>query len=185
MTRDNGKTWANKGMGLRAEYMPPDMAFDVDVQDPHRLCQCPAAPQSLWIQHHNGIFRSTDGSESWTEIKTAKPSSFSFAVVVHPTRPDTAYFVPATKDEKRYPLDGRFVVSRTTDGGRTFEVLTEGLPTGPAYDLVFRHGMDIDRSGRFVGLGSTTGSLWVWDDQAGRFECLSNHLPPIYAVRFG
>ena len=70
-----------------------------------------------------------------------KPSAFGFAVAVHPDRPETAWFVPGVSDEKRYPVDGRVVVNRTTDGGKTFETLTDGLPQSHAYDLVFRHAL--------------------------------------------
>ena len=100
----------------------------------HRLVLCPARPESMWIQHHNGIFRSIDGGKQWTELK-GNPSSFGFAVAAHPQEADTAWFVPAIKDEKRIPVDGKVVISRTKDGGKTFEVLRSGLPQEHAYDL--------------------------------------------------
>ena len=78
-------------------------ADDNNVQDVHCLVQCAANPEAFWVQHHNGIFRSTDGAASWTEIKDVKPSVFGFAVAVHPRKPDTAWFVPSFKDEKRCP----------------------------------------------------------------------------------
>jgi len=56
------------------------------------------------------------------------------------------------------------VVNRTRDGGRTFETITRGLPQQHAYDLVFRHGLDVDDQGRTLAFGSTTGSLWVSED---------------------
>jgi hypothetical protein len=104
---------------------------------------------------------------------------------VHPEDPDTAWFVPAVKDECRVPVDGRFVVTRTTDGGRTFDVFSRGLPEPPAYDLVYRHGLDIAEDGRWLAMGSTTGGLWVSGERGESWRCLSAHLPPIYAVRFG
>jgi photosystem II stability/assembly factor-like uncharacterized protein len=33
-------------------------------------------------------------------------------------------------------------------------------------------------------MGSTTGSLWATADGGDEWACVSNHLPPIYAVRF-
>jgi hypothetical protein len=33
-------------------------------------------------------------------------------------------------------------------------------------------------------MGSTTGSLWVSEDQGDSWQLVSAHLPPIYAVRF-
>jgi hypothetical protein len=183
-TRDGGASWTVRGEGMRAAYMPPEQASDPEIQDPHQMVLCPAAPDTLWIQHHNGIFRSTDGASSWTEITEAGPSTFGFAVAVHPDDPELAWFVPAVKDEHRIPADGRVVVTRTRDGGKSFEVLRRGLPQEHAYDLIYRHGLDVDPSGERLILGSTTGSVWISEDQGDSFQPVSHHLPPIYAVRF-
>lgn len=181
-TADHGKTWRNTSQGMRAAYMPPDQAFDPDTQDPHMVARSTGDPDKLWLQHHNGIFRSTDAAESWSEVTTAQPSSFGFAVAVHPTNGDTAWFVPAIKDELRVPVDGKFVVTRTTDGGRSFDVLSNGLPQGRAYDLVYRHALSVDNLGRTLLMGSTTGSLWVSEDAGDAWTHITAHLPPVYAV---
>jgi hypothetical protein len=184
ITRDSGRTWQLGGPGMRAEFMPPERQFDPNIQDPHMLAQCRANPDTLWVQHHNGIFKSTDSAASWIEIRDVKPSVFGFAVAVHPADHNTAWFVPAVKDEKRYPADGRVVVNRTRDGGRTFETLTQGLPQEHAYDLVFRHALDVDETGNRLAFGSTTGSLWMSENGGDSWQTLSSNLPPIYAVRF-
>lgn len=181
---DAGDTWNCLGQGWRAEFMPPDQAGDPAIQDVHRLAQCRAAPQSLWAQHHNGIFRSVDGGEHWTEIENVKPSAFGFAAVAHPADADTAWFVPEIKDERRVPAEGKLVVNRTTDGGRSFKTLTRGLPQQHAYDLVYRHGLDIDAGGERLAMGSTTGSVFVSEDAGDSWACVSAHLPPVYALRF-
>jgi hypothetical protein len=170
---------------MRAGYMPPDRQGDPLAQDPHRIVRCPAAPDHLWSQHHSGIFRSTDDAASWREIEPgAAPSTFGFAVAVHPTDPDTAWFVPGQSDEKRIPVGGRVCVTRTRDGGRTFDVLTAGLPQRHAYDLVYRHALDVDSLGEALAFGSTTGSLWLSADSGDSWRSVSAHLPPIYCVRF-
>ena len=183
-TEDGGASWACRSQGMRAEYMPPERAYDPDVQDPHALVQCRSRPDALWVQHHNGVFRSTDGAESWQEIENVPVSGFGFAVAVHPQDGDTAWFVPAIKDERRIPVDGKLVVTRTRDGGRSFDVLRDGLPQEHAYDLIYRHSLDVDSTGDRLAFGSTTGSLWVSEDQGDRWQCVSAHLPPIYCVRF-
>jgi photosystem II stability/assembly factor-like uncharacterized protein len=184
ITRDGGETWEVAGHGMRAAYMPPEQALDPKVQDPHRVVQCAGAPDRLWIQHHNGIFASRDGGRQCEEITTAQPSSFGFAAAVHPQDPDTAWFVPGVKDEARYPVDGALTVTRTRDGGETFEALREGLPQRHAYDIVYRHALDVDATGTTLAFGSTTGNLWLSDDQGSRWRQLSGTLPPIYCVRF-
>ncbi len=184
ITRDSGKAWELTGRGMRAEYFPPEQQFDPNVQDVHCLVQCRANPEVFWVQHHNGIFRSVDGATTWSEITDVKPSAFGFPVAVHPKDADTAWFVPATKDEKRCPTDGRVVVNRTRDGGKRFETLRRGLPQEHAYDLVYRHALDVDESGNRLAFGSTTGSLWISDDGGDSWQTVSSNLPPIYAVRF-
>ena len=184
LTRDGGDTWETRAQGMRCEYLPPEEAGNPNAQDPHRMVQCRSNPDSLWIQHHNGIFKSTNGGELWEELEGVSPSVFGFAVVVHPDDPNTAWFVPGVKDECRIPVDGRLVVNRTRDGGQTFEQLTNGLPQEHCYDLVYRHCLDIDGSGERLVMGSTTGSLWISEDGGDDWQCISNHLPPIHCVRF-
>lgn len=183
-TSDGGTTWDQRGTGMRAEHVPPELTHDPIAQDVHCLAQCPAAPDRMWVQHHNGIFRSDDGGRTFTEIMDVKPSAFGFGVVVHPHDPDTAWFVPEVKDEKRIPVGGRLVVNRTRDGGRTFETLANGLPQDHAYDIVYRHALALDPSGTRLAIGSTTGGLWVSDNQGDSWTCVSHTLPPIYAVQF-
>jgi photosystem II stability/assembly factor-like uncharacterized protein len=183
-TDDDGLTWRNVAHGMRAEFMPPERVMDPNIQDAHRVVQCAAVPDVLWCQHHNGIFKSSDASQSWQEILTAQPTSFGFGVVVHPKDPDRAWFVPAIKDEKRIPKDGKLVVSHTRDGGKTFEVLSQGLPQEHAYDLVYRHALAIDESGDRLAFGSTTGGLWISENGGQSFQQLEARLPPIHAVRF-
>jgi photosystem II stability/assembly factor-like uncharacterized protein len=183
-THDDAETWRCLGEGLHADYFPPDQANNPAIQDIHRLVQCAAKPEVLWMQHHNGIFRSDDGGHRYDELSEAALSAFGFAVAVHPQDADTAWFVPQIKDEKRIPVDGRVVVMRTRDGGQTFERLSDGLPQEHAYDICFRHALDVDPGGERLALGSTTGSLWISENGGERWECVSNHLPPIYALRF-
>ncbi|MET4807931.1 hypothetical protein [Limibacillus sp. MBR-115] len=181
---DAGKSWSQRGHGMRAEYVPPELTHDPIAQDVHRLVLCPAAPWRMWVQHHNGIFVSSDEGQNFTEITDVEPSTFGFPVVVHPQDPDTAWFVPEIKDEKRIPKGGKLVVTRTRDGGISFEALTKGLPQVHAYDLVYRHALAIDSSGDRLAFGSTTGGLWVSEDQGDSWGAVTNTLPPIYGVCF-
>jgi hypothetical protein len=183
-TQDGGSAWALRAKGMRADFMPPEQAGDENIQDPHRIVRCAAAPEVLWCQHHCGIWRSSDNGESWQPV-SAPRSSFGFAVAVHPRDPDTAWFVPGVADQQRVPVDGAVVVNRTRDGGRSFETLSEGLPGRDAYDLCYRHGLAVAEDGRTLLMGTTTGNLWASGDAGERWTTVSTHLPPIAAVRFG
>lgn len=183
-SNDGGDSWAQTAHGMYAAYLPEDMARDPNRQDVHRMVQCPSEPDTLWAQHHNGVFRSDDGGMSWKDVPNVAPSVFGFAVAVHPKNPDCAWFVPAVKDERRIPVDGLLVASRTTDRGRSFTLLNEGLPTDLAYDLVYRHGMAVDETGDHVAFGSTTGGLWISDDGGDHWQAIPARLPPILAVSY-
>ncbi len=182
-TRDGGETWSLHGAGLIAAYLPPELAGSLGQQDPHRVARCAAAPDVMWMQHHNGMFRSTDAGLTWATIKPPG-DDFGFAVAAHPKDPQTAWFAPAIKDELRIPRDGAFAVTRTGDGGKSFDVLRTGLPQRDAYDLVYRHGLAVDGTGTRLAMGSTTGALWVSDDSGEGWSLVNAHLPPIYAVQF-
>jgi hypothetical protein len=181
---DSGASWEVRTKGMFAEYMPEDQRENPEIQDPHRMVACPGAPDALWVQHHNGIFRTTDGGLRWSHCAAAAPSGFGFGVAVDPNDPDTAWFVPGVKDERRVPVDARLVVTRTRDGGASFETLAKGLPSEPAYDVIFRHALAIDDQGASLAFGSTTGNVFVSGDRGESWSALSTYLPPVYAVRF-
>jgi len=182
---DAAASWRIGGKGLYAEYMPPDQRENPVAQDAHRVVQCPAAPDRLWLQHHNGVFVSRDRGANWQDVTTIKPSKFGFAVAVHPRDPDTAWFAPAVKDECRIPVDGKMVVACTRDGAKSFEMLRDGLPQRDAYDLVYRHGLAVDESGERLAMGSTTGHLWISENAGAGWTLAAGNLPPIACVRFG
>ncbi len=183
-TEDCGASWTQRGEGMRADHVPPELTNDPIAQDVHCLAHSASSTQRMYVQHHNGIFISSDEGRTFTEITGVEPSTFGFPVVVHPREPDTAWFVPEIKDEKRIPRDGRLVVSRTRDGARSFDVLTKGLPQSHAYDVVYRHALAIDGAGERLAFGSTTGGLWVSEDQGDSWVGITHTLPPVYAVRF-
>lgn len=181
---DAGQSWRLINQGMYAEYMPEERRGDPIVQDVHRLSRCKAYPHIVWCQHHNGVFRSQDAGATWRDVAAIRPSKFGFAVAAHPHDPETAWFVPAVKDERRIPVDGRLVVARTRDGGQSFDILSDGLPQHHAYDLVWRHGLAVDDSGEMVAFGSTSGGLWISEDAGESWSISEARLPPIAVVRF-
>jgi len=184
-SQDDGATWSLAAQGMRANFMPPEMADNQNIQDPHRIVRCADQPDSFWCQHHGGIWRSTDNARSWHEVEGAPVSNFGFAVAVHPSDGNTAWFVPAEADQRRVPVAAAMAVNRTRDGGHSFETFRDGLPQQHAYDLAYRHGLAVADDGLHLLMGSTTGGLWGSNDAGEHWQAVSQNLPPIFAVRFG
>ena len=82
---------------------------------------------------------------------------------------------PSPLDLQVYLMENR--LSNGTDMHR-------GLPEEPAYDLVYRHALDVASDGERLAFGSATGSLWVSEDQGDSWQAVSKHFPPVFCVRF-
>lgn len=187
ITQDGGVSWKLSASGMLANYMPPEQAGTENIQDPHLIARSTYAPDVLWCQHHAGIWRSADAGKSWQEIGQAvkqRVSDFGFTVAAHPRNGGTAWFVPAAADQQRIPVDAALCVTRTRDGGKSFEVLRDGLPQRHCYDLIYRHGLAVSDDGNSLLMGSTSGGLWASENGGDAWQEISTTLPPIYAVRF-
>lgn len=179
-TCDGGETWQAHNKGLKACYFPnPDSEFG---HDPHYMLMSPSNPDVLWQQNHCGVFRSTDGAQSWTDISQPPLVYFGFAIEVDEKDPETAWIVPAIDAEFRLAVDRSLCVCRTEDGGKTWKECRNGLPQATTYDLTFRHALD--KQGDTLVFGTTTGNVYVSDDRGDNWRCVANNLPPIYSVRF-
>jgi hypothetical protein len=185
VTHDGGASWSLSAKGMHAVYMPPERGDDQNIQDPHRIVGARNTPYQLWCQHHNGIWRSENFGADWQEVSTAPLPNFGFAVAVHPGDGNTAWFAPALADQTRIPADAALAVTRTTDGGKTFTALRNGLPQQHCYDLVYRHGLAVADDGRTLLMASTTGSVWLSENGGDNWQTISCNMPPVYAVCFG
>ena len=179
---DAGQTWAPCNKGMVMEFMPnPEAEWG---HDPHFIAACPAQPDHIWQQNHCGVFYSNDGAQSWKLVsKPEQGVHFGFPIAVDSHQGNTAWVVPARSDAERMTLDGGLYVARTTDAGETWQAFREGLPQQNAYDIVLRHCLDF--SNDCLCFGSTTGNVYLSEDRGETWQCLGNHFPPVYSVRFG
>lgn len=181
-TTDGGHTWASRNRGMTNDYMPdPENEWG---HDPHFVTACAAQPEHLWQQNHCGVFYSSDGAQSWRKV--SQPESgvhFGFPIAADAEDGRTAWVVPAQSDMARMAIGGGLCVARTTDGGQSWQTFRKGLPQEHAYDIVYRHGLDV--SGDTLCFGSTTGNVYVSEDRGESWQCVANNFPPVYSVRFG
>ncbi len=163
---DSGKTWRH--LGLRDGQQIP--AIIIDPGDPNRVFVAvlghPYGPNS-----ERGVFRSTDGGESWQKVLYKDENTGAVDLAFDPINPETVYAVlwaarqgPWENGEWEGPGSGLF---KSTDGGATWKQLTGGLPT-PAEGLG-RIGIDIapNDPNRMYALVEAKQSALYRSDDAG------------------
>lgn len=162
--------------------------LDPTFHDPHCIRLCPSDPDRLYQQNHCGIYRLDRPSTEWRRIGNAMPrevGDIGFPMVVHPRDADRAWVFPMDGTEvwPRTSPSGRPAVYGTRDGGMNWERQDEGMPREQAWWTVKRQAMTCDTRDP-VGLyfGTTSGELWMSDDEGQHWRCLARHLPEIYAV---
>jgi photosystem II stability/assembly factor-like uncharacterized protein len=151
---DGGKTWQN--MGLKK-------SFQIG-----KICIHPKNPDIVYVgtlgrlygpsSEDRGLFKTTDGGKTWERVLFKDDRTGVIDLRMHPTEPETLLVAmwerqrdgfdshrgePAVADgydaydpiKKWGPNAGLY---KTTDGGKTFKKVTQGLPTG----MLGRIGLD-------------------------------------------
>ena len=181
---DGGESWEPRNRGTRTDYMPDGQKYPEFGQCVHSLVMAPGKPDRLYQQNHCGMYRSDDGGAHWESIEAGLPSTFGFPAAAHPRDAETLYLIPLNGDSiGRYVPDGKAAVWRTTDGGRNWKALRDGLPQENAFYGVLRQAMTTDRAAPAgVYFGTNTGQLYASADEGENWTCIAEHLPPIYSV---
>ncbi len=179
-SEDGGATWSLCNQGL--PNVAPEFIKGEDMgRCVHRLELDPSAPNALVLQFHFGVYRSTDGGDSWTKISAGLPHDFGFPLAV---TQDDLFVVPLVRDSYRVVPDGIFKVWRSRDRGRTWKALTQGLPPADCFVGVLRDAMTadgLDPAG--IYLGTTGGEVFVSSDAGGTWQGLPARLPRITSVQ--
>lgn len=179
----DGHSWEAANRGIQAPFLPnPTPEFGQCV---HKVARHPREPDTLFVQHHWGVYRSDDFGGSWMEVGEGHlPSTFGFPVVSDPNRPGTFYVLPLTSDAFRCTPDGRLRVYRTIDGGTSWEALEKGLPQQKAWLTVLRDGFaadSLDPTGLYFG--TRTGEIFASPDAGESWREVARHLPPVLCIK--
>ena len=182
-TRDGGSTWEPRNQGVRADFNPDP--HPITGQCVHKFAAAAGEPETLYQQNHCGMYRSSDGGLSWTDLTAnGLPSQFGFPLVAHPRDPDTFWIIPLNGDDRgRYVPGASAAVWRTQDRGETWIRAGDGLPQQDAYLSVLREAMardTLDPVG--ITFGTKTGQLWHSDDDGVNWQLITRDLPEIWAV---
>ncbi len=183
-TEDGGDTWQASNSGVKAEFMPGERFYPEFGQCVHKVARDAGDPERFYLQNHGGVYRSDDGGASWTDIAPGLPAEFGFAMVAHPTKPETAYTFPIADAGARWPVDGKARVWRTADAGASWTELGDGSLPDEFYAAVMRDAMcadDEDPAGLYFG--SRNGVVWGSADEGESWRQLVADLPDVLVVR--
>jgi photosystem II stability/assembly factor-like uncharacterized protein len=125
---DAGKTWTH--LGLRETQMIA--MIDVDPKDPNRLFVA-ALGHPYGPNQERGIFRSTDGGQTFTKVLYKDEYTSGNDVRIDQSNPQVVY-ATLWQQQQSYIEGQEFGGSgngifKSTDGGTTWKQLTNGLPT--------------------------------------------------------
>jgi photosystem II stability/assembly factor-like uncharacterized protein len=124
---DGGRTWIH--LGLHESQMIA--MIDVDARNPDRLFVAvlghPYGPNA-----ERGVFRSTDGGRSFEKVLYRDEYTSANDVRIDPSDPNTVY-AALWEQQQGYSEATAFGgapagIFKSTDGGTTWKLLTEGLP---------------------------------------------------------
>lgn len=188
LTDDGGASWRHANDGIVARYLPEEARATATINHcVHHVRRSPARPERLFMQFHDGVYRSDDGGSTWIDIgtDTALPSDFGFPIVVDPVDADSAYVIPLVGAEDRTTPGGSVSVWETRDAGASWTERRNGLPVENAYLTVLREAMDTASEGAELELyfGATSGDVYGSCDAGSTWRAVAEHLPPVYSVR--
>jgi photosystem II stability/assembly factor-like uncharacterized protein len=127
---DAGKSWTH--LGLRNSQGIPAVA--VDPRDANRVFAA-ALGHPYGANEERGIYLSTDGGQNWQKVLSKGPDVGGSDVAIDPSNPDVVYAalwevrLGPWEDGNQYSGTGGGLF-KSTDGGKTWRALTNGLPKG-------------------------------------------------------
>ena len=143
-TVDGGATW--RDMGLAGTHTVPRIRIHPENQDIVYV----AAGGHEWTRNpERGLFKTTDGGETWKKVLYIDDETGVNDVVLHPTDPDTLYCTTWQRtrlkwsDPRVLPHHEHSGIWKSTNGGEDWEQINTGLPEP---SLRGRIGIDIATS---------------------------------------
>jgi len=125
---DAGKSWKNMGL-KNSEHIGKIV---IDPRNSNVIYVAAQGP--LWAPGGDrGLYKSTDGGETWEQsLKVSEHTGVS-DIAIDPRNPDVIYCSSYQRERHVYTMiDGgpEAAVYKTTDAGKTWNKLTNGLPSG-------------------------------------------------------
>ena len=166
---DAGRTWRHLGLA-DGQQIP---AVVVDPHDARRVLVA-VLGHPYGANTERGVFRSTDGGESWQRVLYQDENTGAVEVAFDPANPQTVFAVLWAARQAPWEIGSSWTLSannglyKSTDGGTTWRRITVGLPT--AEDKLGRIGLGMCASepGRmYAVLGAAQGGGVYRSDDGG------------------
>lgn len=168
-SRDGGKSWDNLGLA-QSEHISTILVHPEDSDTVWVAAQGP-----LWSEGGDrGLYKTTDGGETWRNVLSDGPWTGVTDVVMDPREPDRLY--AATWQRHRtvaaYMGGGpETAIYRSEDGGESWERLGNGLPEG----YMGKIGLAVspqrpDVIYAAIELERRTGGIWKSTDRGASWE---------------
>ncbi len=127
-SEDGGKTWKNMGL-KNSEHIS---FIVVHPANPNIIYVGAYGP--VWNEGgERGVYKSTDGGVTWTNVKSVSAYTGVNDLVMDPRNPDVLYAAFHQRMRKVFTYIGggpESALYKTTDGGATWKKLEGGLPGG-------------------------------------------------------
>ncbi|NOT36980.1 MAG: glycosyl hydrolase [Saprospiraceae bacterium] len=127
-SEDGGKTWKNKGL-KNSEHIG---MIVVDPSNSNTVYVAAYGP--VWKEGGDrGLYKTTDGGETWTLIKSVSNYTGCNEVIMDPRDPKVLYAAFHQRMRKVFTYIGggpESALYKSTDAGQTWKQLGGGLPTG-------------------------------------------------------
>lgn len=180
-TENGGANWERCNSGLPIN-IPPE-SDSTTASCVHSMVVSPDASDVLYMQHHDGVFRSVDGGSSWHRIEQGLPSRFGMCMAMHPKDSRIIYVLPLESPEFRSYIDGKLTVYKSIDGGESWRPSREGLPGDLYYPSALRQAMATDSFDQCgVYFGTTGGHVFFSSDEGESWGVMPEVLPRILCV---
>ncbi|HKI01177.1 MAG TPA: hypothetical protein VKK31_04305 [Thermoanaerobaculia bacterium] len=129
---DGGKTWEQRGLADTRHIG----RLWVDPRNPDVVLAA-ALGHIFGPNPERGVFRSSDGGKSWQKVLFVNDDTGAVDLAADPAAPDTIF--ASTWQVRHYPWQAYFTpgvgpgsgIHKSTDGGKTWTRLSQGLPAGP------------------------------------------------------
>lgn len=163
---DGGKTWRE----LTGVY-----------EDVHRIVIPPQHPEHLYVTGGDGIYYSANGGDSWQHLtdrsaRIAYPDGF----IPHPKIDGLMFTSGAISSPGTWrntkTADAR--VARSRDGGKSWEILSRGLPEHIRGNIEAIT-MDVSPQGFSLFAGTTDGFVFCSEDQGDSWSTIARGLPAV------